>query len=259
MYIKRGVLGFAALFLFGSLSGVQARSLQEIKDTKTLVLVYPGNLPPFQFKPTPTSQPVGFEIDLMRQMANDLGVSLIIKENVTYAGMVAGLKSGEYDVAAASLSLTSTRDKEVDLTIPYGCATASIFTFQNGINTINDLKGKKLGVATGSVYESFALKHLPRENVISLEKSDAVLKGMMAGQLDAAIGWRAMMPFIGKVYNLTFKETPPLFSTPVGFMIDPKGIGLKAALDRSIYKMKKDGTIDQLDKKYFPNDSVRCK
>lgn len=258
--IKESIIGLAALLL---LSGVgqnaQARSLQEIQKTKTLVLVYPNNIPPFQFKPTPTSQPAGFEIDLIRQIANDLGVTLITKENNTYAGMVNGLKNGDYDIAAAGFALTSTRDKDVDLTIPYGCAAASLITVHPGLNNLHDLKNRKLLVPTGSVYESFALKTLPRENVVSIDESSQILKSLINREGDAAIAWRAMIPFLTKVYSLDLKDTPPLFITTVGFMIDPKGVGLKAALDRRIYKMKTDGTIANLDKKYFPNDSIMCR
>lgn len=258
--IKQSIIGLAAILLStGAVQNAQARSLQEIQKTKTLVLVYPNNIPPFQFKPTPTSQPVGFEIDLVRQIANDLGVTLITKENNTYAGMVNGLKNGDYDIAAAGFALTSTRDKDVDLTIPYGCAAAGLITFQPGLNTLHDFKNKKVIVPTGSVYESFALKTLPRENVVSLAESTQILKALMNKEGDAAIAWRAMIPFLAKVYNLDLKDTPPLFTTTVGFMIDPKGVGLKAALDRRIYKMKTDGTISNLDKKYFPNDSIMCR
>lgn len=258
--VKKSIIGLMALSLIiGIGKDAQARSLQEIKDTKTLVVVYPGNLPPFQYKPTPTGQPVGFEIDLIRQIANDLGVTLITKENNTYAGMVTGLKNGDYDIAAASFALTSTRDKDLDLTTHYGCAAAGLITFQSGLNNLHDFKNKKLLVPTGSVYESFALKTLPKENVVSIAESTQILKALINKEADAAIAWRAMIPFLAKVYNLDLKDTPPLFTTKVGFMIDPKGVGLKAALDRRIYKMKTDGTIVNLDKKYFPNDSIICR
>src|SRR3990172_2266825 len=61
---------------------------------------------------------VGFEIDVARKLAEDLGVKM---EHIPTAwdGIIPGLLAGKFDIIVSGMSITPERAQTVDFTIPY--------------------------------------------------------------------------------------------------------------------------------------------
>lgn len=255
--VKRAVSFLVPFAAFLSFQSAQARSWEEIKTTKTLIVAYAGNVPPFQYRLNPASEPVGFELELVRMIAKDLDLTLILKEENTYEKLYTKVASGEYDLSAGTLSLVSTR-KDVNLSRPYGCLSAAFITSDPALKKLSDLKNKKLGVATGSVYESYAKKYVPHDRIVSLPTPEDNLKALTTNKVDAVIGWKPTIPFVNKVYKLDLKDTPTLWTIPAGFLIDPQAPALKTFVDRSLISYKKTGKINELAKRFGMADGVSC-
>lgn len=65
-----------------------------------------------QFYLTPDGKPAGFDYTLLRKLAHDMRVKLVVK-NVTFAGLIPGLQAHKFDMASDDLSNTPVRRKAV--------------------------------------------------------------------------------------------------------------------------------------------------
>ena len=115
------------------------------------------NLPykPMEFRDE-KEQLVGMDIDLGTELANRLGLKAQFVESV-FDTIIPGLLSGKCDIIMSSMSVTTSRNKQVSF-IPYYIAGIS-FMVQKGnpenINTTLDLCGKKVAAQSGTYEVDF--------------------------------------------------------------------------------------------------------
>ena len=74
--------------------------------------------PPFEYVATDTNEIVGFDIDVIKMVADkaDLDIEII---NVAWDPLLAGIAQGTYDMAISSITITEDRKKEMLFSDPY--------------------------------------------------------------------------------------------------------------------------------------------
>ncbi|WDV50756.1 transporter substrate-binding domain-containing protein [Streptomyces coeruleorubidus] len=203
--------------------------------------------PPFQSEIDGKVQ--GFDVSLIDLVAKDLGVKQDIVdqpfENFKTGG---SLNAGQCDLAAAGMTITEERKKNVDFSDPYFNATQAVLADKkSGIGSFAGLKGKKLGAQAQTTGEDYAKsKGL---DPVSFESSDAVLNGLRTGQVQAVIidypvvqGWlkdKANADAFEVVDNLDTGEQ-------YGFTVKKGNTKLLAAINKAIEDAKADGTYKKL-------------
>jgi polar amino acid transport system substrate-binding protein len=203
--------------------------------------------PPFQSEIDGKVQ--GFDVSLIDLVAKDLGVKQGIVdqpfENFKTGG---SLNAGQCDLAAAGMTITEERKKNVDFSDPYFNATQAVLVDKkSGIGSFAELKGKKLGAQAQTTGEDYAKsKGL---DPVSFESSDAVLNGLRTGQVQAVIidypvvqGWlkdKANADAFKVVDNLSTGEQ-------YGFTVKKGNTKLLAAINKAIADAKADGTYKKL-------------
>ncbi|RJF69142.1 hypothetical protein D3875_00440 [Deinococcus cavernae] len=250
-----------ARFLFGALALLaagfaDARNLTEIRSSKLLVIGINGEIAPFQY--TVDRKPMGFEIELMKMVAADLGVEPLYQVYPSFLDMQKALSEDRIDVFIGTLAATSNRDAKFDLTRPYACLAAALFTPEPNIRTHNDLKGKTVGLIKGTVFQNYVEKLPFTMNLKYYDSVAEVIEGL-GKKFDATVAWKAQRPFMSKVTKLELQETPTLWSIPVSMMVSNGNTSLRSGLNASITKLRTDPKFIALDSRYFPNDSVICK
>ena len=82
-------------------------SVQRIKEKGTLVVGTSADYPPYEFttKKNGKTEYVGFEMDVARQFAKDLGVKLVIK-NMDFDSLLVALESHKVDTVIAGMNIT---------------------------------------------------------------------------------------------------------------------------------------------------------
>ena len=95
-------------------------SLQKIKQKGTLVVGMSADSPPYEFttKKNGKTEYVGFEVDLAKKFAKDLGVKLVIK-NMDFDSLLVALETGKIDVIISGMNVTNERKKSVDFSNTY--------------------------------------------------------------------------------------------------------------------------------------------
>ncbi|MFD8739225.1 transporter substrate-binding domain-containing protein [Streptomyces sp. NPDC059618] len=216
--------------------------------------------PPFQSEIDGKVQ--GFDVSLIDLVAKDLGVKQAIVDT-PFENFKTGafLNSEQCDLAAAGMTITPERKKNVDFSDPYFDATQGVLVDKkSGITSLADVKakGKKLGAQAQTTGEDYAKKQ--GFDPVSFESSDAVLSGLRSGQVQAVIidypvvqGWlkdKANADAFKVVDNLNTGEQ-------YGFTVKKGNTKLLAAINKAVADAKADGTYKKLYEKWIgPYDAA---
>lgn len=205
--------------------------------------------PPFQFERG--GKVVGFDVALIDLVAKNLDVEQKILDT-PFENFKTGafLNSGKCDLAAAGMTITEDRKKNVDFSVPYFDATQGLLaTKKSGVTSLDQVKSqkKKLGAQAETTGESYAKSQ--GFDPVAFESSDAVLNGLRTGQVDAVIidypviqGWlkdKANSALFALGHNIETGEQ-------YGFSVKKGNTKLRAAIDKAIKDARADGTYKKL-------------
>ncbi|MBP1918488.1 polar amino acid transport system substrate-binding protein [Youngiibacter multivorans] len=165
-------------------------SLKKIKDSGKLVLGTSADYPPFEFHASVDGKDtiVGFDIEVAKEIAKDLGVTLEIKD-LKFDGLLAALDQGSVDIVIAGLSPTEERAKSVDFSIQYYSAEQAVVVRgadKGTLTTLESLKGKTIAAQKGTIQED-AAKAVEGATVLSLGKISDLILALKSNRADAAI------------------------------------------------------------------------
>ncbi len=209
---------------------------------------------PFQFNQG--GKVVGFDVDIVDLVAKKLGVTQEILD-IDFAVIKSGaaLNAGRCDVAAAGMTITDERKKNLDFSVPYFDATQALLAKKgSGVASLADVKAKNLKL--GAQASTTGLDYVRKQGFDPVEYADAPkeLFALQAGQVDVIV---QDLPVV-----LTWLKKPDVAAKfELAGSLDTGeqyGIGMKkgnAALlkvvNETIEEAKKDGTYDTIYKKWF--------
>jgi polar amino acid transport system substrate-binding protein len=208
--------------------------------------------PPFQSEIDGKVQ--GFDVALIDLVAKDLGVKQDILDT-PFENFKTGafLNSGECDLAAAGMTITDERKKNVDFSDPYFDATQAVLADKDaGIGSFADLKGKKVGAQAQTTGEDYAKSQ--GLDPVSFESSDAVLNGLRSGQVDAVvIDYPVVQGWLKDKANADAFEVADNVNTgeQYGFTVKKGNTKLLAAVNKALSEAKSDGTYRELYEKWI--------
>lgn len=119
-----------------------------------IIMVTEAGFAPYEFYED--KKIVGVDVEIANEIASYLGKKLVVKD-VAFDSIINELKSGKADFAAAGMSITEERKKEVDFTIEYTISNQVVVVKKNSsIKSFDELDGKRISVQLGSVGDSYA-------------------------------------------------------------------------------------------------------
>ena len=234
-----------------------------------VTLVAPGKLTvcthlpyaPFQY-PDETGKIVGFDVDMMDLLAKKVGATQAIVDT-PFEGIKSGqdTATGKCDISAAAMSITDERKKAILFSDGYFNATQALLVRSDApVNSLADLKGKKLGAQAATTGLDYANKEMAANGYTIVEYQDLAsqTQALLTGQVDAAIN---DLP----VWSDAVKKNPgkavvgPQFDTGdvYGFGMKLGNTALKQQVDEVIKTAKADGTYNMLFKKWIGTDAPK--
>ena len=155
---------------------------------KKLVMVTSADYPPYEFRNTATGKDeiIGFDVDIAKYIAKELGFELEIRDT-DFSGIVPALQSRRADFAMAGMTPTPERKKNVDFSeIYYEAKNTIIAKKGSNLTTSADLAEKKVGVQLGSLQEK-AAKKFKGVNLVPLNRIGEIIQEVKSGRIQAAI------------------------------------------------------------------------
>jgi polar amino acid transport system substrate-binding protein len=144
-----------ALLWVWAVCAVSAGVLEDIQSKGELVVSTDANYAPQSFLDE-KGQLAGFDIDVAKEVAKRLGVKI---KFVTpdWDLIVAGKWAKRWDLSIGSMTITSARAKVVDFSSPYYYTPAQFGVHKDNttIKTLDDFSGKKVGLGSGTTYETY--------------------------------------------------------------------------------------------------------
>jgi len=183
------LLAMAFVFCFVGMSVSAADStLDEVLKRGELRVGVFTTLPPWGFLDE-NHEMAGYDIDLAKQMAKELGVKVKLIETQG-PNRIPYLQSGKVDIVIMCFGNTLERAKAVGFSQQYAyefvalCAAKS----KEGIKGLEDLSGLRAGVERGSTHDMLLTPLVPKDTkVLRYESPTDVFLALKQGKIDASI------------------------------------------------------------------------
>lgn len=137
--------------------------VDEIKEKGKIVLGVSPDYPPYEFITTENGNKkvVGADIYLAEEIAKKLGVQVEIQE-MAFDSLIAAVNANKVDMVISGVNPTEERKNAVDFSDVYYTGKGIFVVNKDAeeIKSLDDLKGKKVGVQKGSTYETYAKEQL---------------------------------------------------------------------------------------------------
>lgn len=148
---KKGVLILILTVLLFTVSCGKKDALDRIEASGKITVLTRNNAHSYYIY---RERPMGFEYDLAKAFSQFLGVKLEVR-TPTWEGLIEELPEGKGDFVAASMTITSAREKIVHFSESYLAIQQQVILhkYNNRINKIEDLEGKTVHVRRGTSYE----------------------------------------------------------------------------------------------------------
>ncbi len=250
-----GGLGFVVYnqFFPGNGSIPETGRLAEIKKRGEIIIGVDPTYPPMESLDKHGNF-IGVDIDIVKEIAVDLGVKPIFK-TVVWGDIFDAVRKGEVDIIISSVTITKERTEIMAFSDPYFNAGQVVVTGQDKEEVINgpqDLKGYKVGAQTETTCQAEAAKYVSDPSwLYTYENSDLAKEALIEGKIDAmvidypvAIGIIAEgkgLRIAGEIFTQEFygiatqKDQPELLSQ----------------INKSIRRLKEEGEIRRIQEKWL--------
>jgi ABC-type amino acid transport substrate-binding protein len=211
---------------------------------------------PFEFQKN--GQDTGYDVDILRAIAEDNGLTLVVKD-VPFDGILGSLAAGDCDVVGSAVTITPERAKQVVFTRPYFNADQSLLVRtadKDKYKTLDDLAGQTIGVQSSTTGETYAKAHTPKGATIKSFDDATGLFGAIASKQIAAV----LQDFPVNAYRATQDDSVTVTQTfktgeQYGFAIKMGNSRMLGLIDDGLVKLKNDGKFDAIYKKWFGTSS----
>jgi polar amino acid transport system substrate-binding protein len=208
------------------------------------------------FLELPIEDPKGFEADLAKALAAELGVAKVKWVSTPFSGLFSPAPK-PFDMAINEVTITPERAKVVDFSDPYFNANQGYLVTKGGpgesadsIAAMKDLQFGFQATTTGGTYIKDKIQ--PSKQPREYSTLGAATKALANGQIDAFL----MDVAIG---SSIIKKLPDDIAMPGQFetgekygIVFQKGNALRADVNKAIATLTSNGKIEELQAKWFP-------
>lgn len=219
---------------------------------KTITVAVENAYPPFNYIDQSTGKGAGWDYDAVTEICKRLNCKPDFKE-AAWDGIFPAMQAGEFDMLADGVTVTEERAKIVDFSTPYVNNIQMLMVRADETRTADDLKSDAkalIGTHIGTTNEIVAKKIFGDAKVKSFDDFGAATQALISKDVDGVV--------IDYVSAQGFMEQNPdklklagqlASDEQLAFVFPPKST-LKDAVNAALDAMKKDGTLDQINKKW---------
>jgi polar amino acid transport system substrate-binding protein len=200
----------------------------------------------------------GFDLELIKAIAAKMGMKTEFRA-IEFAALFPSVAGNKFDIGAASSAGTVERQKIVDFSDGYLVGYLGVLTKKDSGITKDpkSTDGKRIGILQGSIQEAYAKRDLPGATRVLFPDNNAGISALQSGRIDGYfLDYVVGEDYIKQFKGLTQPLSVPAFDLPAAFPIQKGNTALKAAVDKALVEVTKDGTYLRLYKQYFPTVPV---
>jgi polar amino acid transport system substrate-binding protein len=210
--------------------------------------------PPFEYVDEQTMEIVGFDIDLIKAIADEAGLDIEIV-NVSWDPLLAGMAQCQYDAAISAMTITEERKEVMLFSNPYFEA-GQLVTVQYGNTDIaskEDLGGKTVGAQIGTT-GSFEVDKIAGATLKTYDDIGLAMQDLMNGQIDAVIADNPLAMGYANANPDKLKTVGAVFTSEYyGIAVCNTETELLERINEGLAKVKAKGLIDELILEWLAN------
>ncbi len=237
----------------GLLAGCGASSssseLKLVNDGK-LTMSTNAAFPPYEFTDDSGAY-VGIDVEIADAIAKDLGLELQV-DDMDFTAALQAAQQGKSDIVMAGVTVTEEREKVMNFTTSYSTGVQVIIVPEGSdIASPDDLAGHLIGTQTGTTGNIYCEGDYGADSVVTYDNGLVAAQALMNGQIDCVVIDSAPAEEI-------VKANPGLKVLDTEYTVEDYAIGISKdneallkAINASIEKLQKDGTIQKILDKYI--------
>jgi polar amino acid transport system substrate-binding protein len=215
-----------------------------------------GDLKPYAFADAQGNF-TGFDVELFRDVAKRAGVENVVFTGQDFSAILPAVANGQFDAGVAAIGITDKRKETVDFSNGYLAGYLTVITTKtSGIDGVDDLAGKRLGVVQGTLQEAYALKTFTTANLVRFPDNNSAISAVNSRSVDAHFLDYETAKDYQKQHGLVSAADIPSFDAPAGFAVAKGKTAFKDALNKGLAEAMEDGTWKRLHQKWFPGSPM---
>ncbi|HRX16149.1 MAG TPA: transporter substrate-binding domain-containing protein [Spirochaetota bacterium] len=250
------MLGYSCIAILDRMSGV---TVEKIKERGKLIAVtsYGANNY-FLYR----GEPFGFEYELLRLLADDLGVKLEIQLTDGRVPLMDILNSDYGDIVASSITITKSRRKQYNFTRHF-MKTKQVLVQRLGrdgdiVQDVTDLIGKEVVITENSHYYQ-RLQNLSEEiggdilikTVPPQIGEEELIRMVNDGSIDFTVADETIAMINNFYYPDVDINTPISFPQRIAWVVRRKSPSFRNYVNDWLSRIEADGTLEELYNKYY--------
>ena len=226
-------------------------TMERIETTGKLVVGTSADYAPYEYHKMIDGKDtiVGFDIKIVEEISKDLGVQLEIVD-MGFDGLLQALNTDKVDIVIAGMTPDEDRKKAVDFSMIYYEAKQGVLVRaedKDKLKSIDDLKGKKVGVQLGTVQEKIGQTQMKDSTLVTLGKIPDLMMELKNKKVDALV---VELPvangYVANNNDLALSEIQVEDETGgSAIAIKKNNKELVDAINKTLERIKNDGTIDK--------------
>ena len=231
---------------------------------------YDGSAGTLRYASDPTKEPMchlgpdghyaGLDVELMNRIAYDLNMKLDFVP-MNFGALLESVMSGKVDVASGGMYITPERQEKVDFSIPYYEGGLSILARQEKnsahstvISSLAQLAGHRVGIMTGTTNDMLTRKYLPQSRPVYFNMFNDQVIALESGKIDAFLMEEPQARVLLRTRPGLERLKENVADNDYGFFFSRQSQALRDAFSDEIKRMKTDGTLQKLERKWFVSD-----
>jgi polar amino acid transport system substrate-binding protein len=229
--------------------------MRTIQDEGALVAGGSPDTPYFGYIDPATSQSLGSDIDILREVARAIfgEDGHLVVRTVPVDSVVPQLQQGKVAIVAHTLTQTCKRRRFIDFSTEYYQSSQTVLVRSDStVRGIQDLSGKKVCAVKGSTSLDTIKKRNPKAIPVGEVENADCLVDLQTGRVDAVstdetilAGMAAQDPYAKLVGD-------PLTSEPYGLALSQQHPDFIRFVNGVLERMRSDGTMQAIDNRWLP-------
>jgi len=198
-----------------------------------------------------TGKFVGFEIDVAKQLAEDMGVKVEFVPT-KWAGIIPALLTGKFDVIIGGMGIRPKRALKVNFTIPYDYSGMSMVAHKKlaaGFDSLEDFNrpGVQLACRLGTTAVMASKKFMPKAKLRLFEDQAQAYQELRNGNVHAVVGSSPRPAYESLKYSdILFMPLKGNFTKePIGFALRKGDFDTMVFFNSWITKMRDEGWLQE--------------
>ena len=256
IFNKKLLIALSIIFSILCLSACKEETIIDDESDRPVILIGSSDYPPF-VELDNNGEPTGLDIDILKEAANRIGYDIKLV-TINWEDKDKHLEDGDIDCVTGGFTIDGREDDYLWIGPYINSNQVVVVNETSDVENLEDLEGKTVAVQSSSIGEDVLLE---KENisipdniqVLSYEDNSLPFAALGCNYIDALVADEPAVNQYMEDYDVSFKILDePLMVASVGTAFVKDGDEeLCNKLNKAIYDMYKDGTLEKIIGTYF--------